>query len=145
MVGGVAGRALKPRPMATIEVSKTLVKSPPELWDELQGERLAEAIEGAVVRPSEPERTLSWEADGARGTAVLEPSGWGTKVTLTAEVEDVEEQVAESGFWGRLWPAGPNRHPSPTPPARSHPDLEHRLTTLLENLGQAHRQPFTRA
>src|SRR5690348_17425486 len=45
------------------------------------------------------ERELAWEAEGASGTAMLEPAGWGTKVTLTAEVE---EQVAEVGLWARL-------------------------------------------
>ena len=48
--------------MATIEVSRTLVKSPPELWEELQGDRLGDALGGAVVEPKEPERSLAWTA-----------------------------------------------------------------------------------
>ena len=32
----------------------------------------------------EPERTVAWEGEGASGTVSIEPSGWGTKVVLTA-------------------------------------------------------------
>ncbi|MEA2468987.1 MAG: hypothetical protein QOJ57_3113 [Thermoleophilaceae bacterium] len=110
------------------------MKSPPELWAELEGERLREALGEAVVRPTQPERELAWEADGAAGLARLEPSSWGTKVTLTAWVE---EQVAEVGFWGRL------RRRKPEPPR--HDDLEKRLTGLLDDLGSDHKKPFVRA
>jgi len=111
-----------------------LVKSPPELWADLEGDCLSKAVGEVTVQPTEPERALSWEADGASGTAVLEPAGWGTKVILTAEVE---EQVAEIGFWARL------RNGRPEPVSR-HPDMEQRLTELLDSLGSAHRQPFVR-
>jgi hypothetical protein len=120
--------------VTSYEVSRTLVKSPPELWAELEGERLREALGEAVVRPTDPERELAWEADGAAGIARLEPSSWGTKVTLTAWVE---EQVAEVGFWGRLR----GRKPAPT---TSHDDLEQRLTGLLDDLGSDHKKPFVR-
>jgi hypothetical protein len=121
--------------VTSYEVSRTLVKSPPELWAELEGERLKDALGDATVRPTDPERELAWEADGATGIARLEPSSWGTKVTLTAWVE---EQVAEKGFWGRL-----KQRRNPPPPPR-HDDLEQRLTGLLDDLGSAHKKPFTR-
>ncbi len=117
--------------MPIYEVSRTLVKSPPELWEELQTDRLPGAIDGARVRPKEDQRTLEWEAEGARGTAVLEPAGWGTRVTLTAEVE---EQVADQGLWARF------RGVRPEPPR--HTDIEQKLTALLDDLGSAHRKPF---
>lgn len=124
--------------MATIEVSRTLVKSPPELWAELEGNRLADAVGEVTVRPTRHERALAWEAAGAHGTAVLEPAGWGTKVTLTAEVE---EAVAYLGTWARL------RGQSSGPPAEAGPaprpaELERRFERLLEELGAAHRKPF---
>lgn len=119
--------------MEPIEVSRTLVKSAPELWTDLEGDRLSDAVGEVTVRPTEHERSLAWEADGARGTAVLEPSGWGTKVTLTAEIE---QAAASLGFWGRL-------RGDPPPPSR-HPDMEQKLTALLEDLGTAHRKPFSR-
>jgi hypothetical protein len=119
--------------MPTVEVSRTLVKSPPELWAELEGDCLSAVVGEVTVRPVEPERTLAWEAQGASGTAVLEPAGWGTKVTLTAEVE---EQVAQLGLWARL--RGYKPEPSP------HPDIEAKLSELLDSLGSAHRKPFVR-
>jgi len=117
--------------MPSVEVSRTLVKSPPELWAELEGDCLTEAVGQVKIEAAEPERELSWRADGARGTARLEPSSWGTKVTLTAEVE---EQVAELGFWARM------RGARPEPPG--HDDLERKLEGLLDSLGSAHRKPF---
>lgn len=74
------------------EVRRTLVKSPPELWSELSdpaclAKHLGELGEITIVR-TDPEQVVAWEAtaaDGTRtsGTAQIEPSGWGTKVTLS--------------------------------------------------------------
>ena len=119
--------------MPDYEVARTLVKSPPELWEELQGERLPRAIDGATVRPIAEGEALAWEADGARGTAMIESSGWGTRVTLTAEVE---EQVAQVGMWARL------RGAQPEPPR--HPDMERKLEQVLDELGSDHKKPFSR-
>ncbi|MEX2252749.1 MAG: hypothetical protein WD649_01220 [Thermoleophilaceae bacterium] len=123
--------------MPIYEVSRTLVKSPPELWEELQGDALGEAVGATSVDASDDDRTLTWRSSGAHGTAVIEPSGWGTKVTLTAEVAEQEKQVAEAGFWGRF------RHaPPPAPPAPE--GLDRKLEALLDELGSAHRrQPFS--
>lgn len=125
--------------MPTYEVSRTLVKSPPELWEELQGDRLTEAIGATAVDTSEDDRTLRWRAEGAHGTAVIEPSGWGTKVTLTAEVEERERHVAAAGFWGRF-----RAPPAPAPAPPSSNGLDRKLEALLDELGAAHRQPFQR-
>ena len=119
--------------MPSVEVSRTLVKSPPELWAELEGDRLADAVGAVTVRPTEHERELAWEAEGARGTARLEPSSWGTRVTLTAEIEEV---VAQQGRW---W-----RRRSPAPEPVPHPDIEARLGEVLDRLGSDHKKPFAR-
>jgi hypothetical protein len=116
------------------------VKSPPELWAELEGARLGESLGATSVKTTEPERELAWEGDGAAGLARLEPSSWGTKVTLTAWVEETEAQVAEDGFFGRIFKRRVPEHP---PPA-SHEDLEQRLSGLLDDLGSAHKKPFVR-
>lgn len=125
--------------MATYEVSRTLVKSPPELWAELEGTRLGATLGAKSVKTTEPERELAWEGDGAAGLARLEPSSWGTKVTLTAWVEEHEARVAESGFFGRLFK---RRAPEPEAAPPAHEDLEERLSGLLDELGSAHRKPF---
>ncbi len=137
-LGGLAGARSNIAAMGNVEVSRTLVKSPPELWEELQGERLPEAVDGARVVRAEGERLIEWEADGARGTAALEPSGWGTRVTLTAEVEELEPEVARLGFWARL---RGERPPEP-PPRPSAEGMEAALERLLDDLGSAHRKPF---
>jgi hypothetical protein len=83
-------RIAMPEPRA----QRTLVKSPPELWAEVSDlEALARHLgEFGEIRITqlEPETTVAWEGDRARGTVELEPSGWGTKVTLTAELEAAE-------------------------------------------------------
>jgi hypothetical protein len=77
--------------MQDLTVKRTLVKSPPELWSELsEVERLArhlDAFGDIKITRLEPESTVAWEGEGASGTVSIEPSGWGTKVTLTARVE----------------------------------------------------------
>ena len=118
--------------MPRFEVSRTLVKSPPELWAELGPDCLEKALGAVSVEETEPEREMTFEGEGVHGTAVLEPAGWGTKVTLTAETE---EQIAKSGFWGRLRGA-----PEPAPAE----DLEERLSEVLDSLGSAHKRPFSR-
>ena len=115
------------------------MKSPPELWAELEGERLEAAVGARSVKATEPERELAWEGDGAAGLARLEPSSWGTKVTLTAWVEDVEARVAEEGLFGRFF-----KRRAPEPPPAVPENYEERLTGLLDDLGAAHKKPFVR-
>lgn len=130
--------------MPTVEVSRTLVKSPPELWTELQGERLKEIVGDGKVTLSEDERLLAWEAAGSRGTATLESSGWGTKVIFRAEVREevseLEPDVARLGIWARLRGIDPT--PPPPPEPAPHEELEQALEGLLDDLGSAHRKPF---
>ena len=78
----------KPPVMADVSDSRTLVKSAPELWTECSAAASLTRHLGAFgeirVTRLEPETTVAWEGDAARGTVELEPSGWGTRVTLTA-------------------------------------------------------------
>ena len=85
------------------------------------------------MQETEPDRAMAFEGQGVRGTAVLEPAGWGTKVTLTAETE---ERVASQGFWARM-------RGEPEPPT-GYEELEERLSELLDDLGSAHKRPFSR-
>jgi hypothetical protein len=84
--------------MGDLVVKRTLVKSPPELWSEVSDlERLARHLgELGEIRISrlDPERTVAWEGEHTRGTVEIEASGWGTRVILTAEVEDAEGESA---------------------------------------------------
>jgi hypothetical protein len=72
--------------MSRIQLERTLVKSPPELWDELSSPAALERWLGVVeVRATEPPRRLEWDSDVARGVIELEASGWGTKVRAQAD------------------------------------------------------------
>lgn len=127
--------------MHSLTAKRTLVKSPPELWSELsEVERLARHL-GAFgeikITKLEPEHTVAWEGEAACGTVLIEPSGWGTKVTLEAQVEAAEPQpepepepepepaeepsdelfpeepgpVTRTGFFARLFAWGPREAP----------------------------------
>ena len=79
--------------------SRTIVKSPPELWAECSvaaslARHLGEYGEIKITR-LEPETTVAWEGEHASGTVRLEPAGWGTQVTLTASVPAPEPDVAD--------------------------------------------------
>src|SRR5215213_7624129 len=85
--------------MPDLTAKRTLVKSPPELWEELsEVDGLAKHL-GAFgeikITKLEPEHTVAWEGDHASGTVSIEPSGWGTKVTLHAELPEGEEPEPE--------------------------------------------------
>jgi hypothetical protein len=80
--------------MISSQVQRTLVKSPPELWAELSdpaalARHLGDLGEIHITR-IDPERKVEWEAEDTSGTVVIKPSGWGTKVTLTATRETPE-------------------------------------------------------
>ena len=111
--------------MPTIE--RTLVKSPPELWelvddDELMG-RWSATVLGALgatdlsVIERQPGERLVWEASAegneARIELILAEKGWGTKVSI--RVTGVDARI-EDGTEERL----------------------------LDELGSPQRRPFTR-
>jgi hypothetical protein len=78
--------------MPDLTAKRTLVKSPPELWEELsEVEGLSKhfgAFGEIKITKLEPEHTVAWEGEHASGTVSIEPSGWGTKVTLHAELPE---------------------------------------------------------
>ncbi|MBV9339165.1 MAG: hypothetical protein JO262_20395 [Solirubrobacterales bacterium] len=74
--------------MTELHASRTLVKSPPELWAECSdAASLARHLDrfGEIrITRLDPESAVAWEGEHARGTVRIEPAGWGTKVILTA-------------------------------------------------------------
>jgi hypothetical protein len=86
--------------MISSEVERTLVKSPPELWTELSNpdalaRHLGEFGDIRITRV-EPEHAVEWEAQDTAGTVRIKPSGWGTKVTLTATRQFAAPAPAEA-------------------------------------------------
>jgi hypothetical protein len=122
----VRGTAKRSR-MTSLQASRTLVKSPPELWAELSElESLARHLgEFGEIRITQvdPESRVEWEADRASGTVRLEPSGWGTRVVLTvltpepveAEPEPEPEAVVEAPPGPEPVAAEPEPEPEPAP------------------------------
>jgi hypothetical protein len=78
------------------EASRTLVKSPPELWAECsEAASLARHLDqfGEIrITRLEPETAVAWEGEDISGTVRLEPSGWGTRVTMTARHDQADEE-----------------------------------------------------
>jgi hypothetical protein len=77
------------------QASRTLLKSPPELWAECSDAqslaRHLDAYFGQIrITRLEPESIVAWEGERASGTVKLEPSGWGTRVTLTCSAAAVD-------------------------------------------------------
>jgi hypothetical protein len=106
------------------EARRTLVKSPPELWAEISDpDSLARHLEpfGEIrITRVEPETTVAWEGDRARGTVELAASGWGTKVTLRAEPLDEEAALQQP-----LAAEEPTaEEPPPAPPPAPEPVAE---------------------
>lgn len=122
----------------SVEVSRTLVKSAPEIWAELERGRLADAVDGWVA-VAEPDRELRFGArGGTRGRARLDPAPWGTRLTVTAEVgrrPPLATLVARLPggrlVSGLMWPEG-----------GSGDDVRTRIEALVDDLARAHRKPF---
>jgi hypothetical protein len=107
--------------MHDLTAKRTLVKSPPELWSELsEVDRLARHLDafGEIkITKLEPEHTVAWEGEGASGTVSIEPSGWGTKVTLTAQLDGVAEvEVEDAPVEEPAAPEEPAPPEEPVPP-----------------------------
>lgn len=125
--------------MTTISAERTLVKSPPELWEELKDgkhvslwlrEALGEAPGPPELIDSEPQRRVVWRYAGdgierAETEIELERKGWGTRVTLTGELKlmglfaDGRERVASKR-------------------------MQSALERTLDELGTNQRRPFSR-
>jgi hypothetical protein len=85
--------------MTSLQASRTLVKSSPELWAELSelsslARHLGEFGEITITKV-DPESRVEWEAERASGTVRLEPSGWGTRVVLTVDTPEAVVEIVE--------------------------------------------------
>jgi hypothetical protein len=123
--------------MVSSEVQRTIVKSPPELWAELSdpaalARHLGELGEIRITRV-EPEQKVEWEAEETSGTVLIDPSGWGTRVTLkvTREIPAQESPHA---------PEAPSQ-PEVTAPR----DLEATVPARPEATVAARPEPFASA
>jgi hypothetical protein len=140
-----------------LTAKRTLVKSGPELWAEISdpaalGAHFEAFGEIRITRVADAS-LVEWEGERAAGRLELEPSGFGTKVELSAEVATriIEpEPVAPPppppappeppapepmvGFWKRLFgrqPQSAAAAPPPEPPAPPPPPAPPRVVPLI--------------
>jgi hypothetical protein len=100
----------------TIELERTLVKSAPELWEEIASDGALRRWLGEVrVKGAEPPSRLEWDGAGASGVIELEPSGWGTRIRAQAEPD-------KAPAWERI---------------QGRYQLERSLQKLLDDLGSS--------
>jgi hypothetical protein len=104
--------------MAPVELERTLVKSPPELWSEIGSEEALGRWLGDVrVESADAPGRLEWERSDSKGVIELVSSGWGTRVRAVAKAKGVP--------WERV---------------EAHRDLERSLMQLLDHLGASSLQ-----
>jgi hypothetical protein len=69
-----------------VVMERRLVKSPPEVWDDLRlVTRLGHWLGDVRLRTADPPHRLEWGAPGASGAISLESSEWGTTVRVQAD------------------------------------------------------------
>jgi hypothetical protein len=74
--------------MPNIELERGLVKSAPELWEELASEtKLSRWLGEVRVSAFYPPYRLEWDVRGARCVIELESAGWGTRVRVQAYMD----------------------------------------------------------
>src|SRR5947209_538869 len=110
--------------MSETSIERRLVKSPPELWQELSdpgslAKHLGEFGEIRITRVT-PESEVVWEGERASGSIEISGAGWGTKVTLTARLRAEEpepllhEQAPEDATSPPEGPTSPEQAPKPS-------------------------------
>ncbi len=90
---GAGGRSPRTNARTMKTASRTLVKSPPEVWEQLDHPGRMQGLMAALIGRAadvdvyerEEESRLCWKTDGARIEVELAEKGWGTNVSVSAE------------------------------------------------------------
>jgi hypothetical protein len=146
--------------MSVVETQRTVVKSIPELWAELSDVAALSPMLGQFgeirITRLEPETAIEWASERAQGSVELAPSGFGTRVRLTAALgasrpaaTATAYETPRVGFFARLLRRRP---PAPATAATVEPAAvaldasvaEGALTAILDELGSARHRPFSR-
>jgi len=153
--------------MGAVEAQRTLVKSVPEVWATLsEVSQLGPMLDGAFgeirITRLEPESRIEWQGELANGLVELTASGFGTRVRLIAEIDELEPEPAPEpvppadtppprrGLLARLLrrrsaPPAPEPVPAvPTVPAVEHGTARGALTAVLDEVGTPRHRPFSR-
>lgn len=83
-----------------VKSKRTLLKSAPELWDEISDPKKLQRhlieLKDVQITSKDPQSLVTWRATDTAGEVRLAPSGWGTQVTLTARLVGERNTHAES-------------------------------------------------
>jgi hypothetical protein len=142
--------------MGDVTAQRTLVKSVPELWAELSESALLDRMlhepfgEIRITRLAH-ESSIDWESELAAGSVELHPSGFGTRVRLTAQFAAAppprtpRRRSPIAQLLARLRPARPPAaEPAQPAPALDSAVAEVALTSVLDQIGAARHRPFSR-
>jgi hypothetical protein len=142
--------------MRDVAAQRTLVKSVPELWAELSETSLLDRVlhesfgEIRITRLA-PESSIDWESDLAAGSVELQPSVFGTRVRLTAQLpaEPEPQLPPRPGLLARLFsrlrpPASPSPAELQPEPVLDAAAAQLALTSVLDHVGAARHRPFSR-
>jgi hypothetical protein len=145
--------------MSLVETQRTVVKSIPELWAELSDVAALRPMLGQFgeirITRIEPETAIEWASETAAGCVELEPSGFGTRVRLTAALAagraaaPTAPETPRMGLLARLLRRRPAEAAALTAvePGSGALDAslaEGALTAILDELGSARHRPFSR-
>jgi hypothetical protein len=160
--------------MGAVETQRTLVKSVPELWAELSevsalGRMLQDQFGEIRITRLNPESNIEWQSELAAGSVELEPSGFGTRVRLTAEIAEAAQVAEPAPTPAPTIDHGPptrrrllarllRRRPRPSPPPAGDDAQEpaqpaqtldeglarSALAAVLDEIGAARHRPFSR-
>jgi hypothetical protein len=72
--------------VAAIQLERTLVKSPPELYDVIMDGGLSLCLGEVRVESATAPARVEWRRRNSAGVVELEPSGWGTRVRAEATI-----------------------------------------------------------
>jgi hypothetical protein len=145
--------------MGAVQAQRTLVKSLPEVWAQLSETELLAPLFGdtfgeITITRLDVEARIEWEGERANGLVELEPSGFGTRVRLTALLEDPapppEPELPPrrsllAWLLRRPVPELPEPEPVPEPEPLLEPEVARgALSALLDEVGAARHRPFSR-
>ncbi len=127
--------------MTQHEASRTLVKSPPELWAECSeaaslARHLGQFGEIRITR-LEPETAVAWEGEKISGTVRLEPTGWGTKVILTVKRPGAAPAAPAESMAAQPRPLHPEPEPVRVPAPAIEPPPAEQTRVLVPEAMQA--------
>jgi hypothetical protein len=135
--------------MGVVAAQRTLVKSVPELWAQLTdagqlGSLLDPPFGEIAITRVEPESRIEWAGAVASGSVEIEPSVFGARVSLVAELTQAAAPAPRRRRLLDRLLRRPGEPEIPPPSVLAPDDAERALTALLDEVGAPRHRPFSR-